>query len=359
MLLMMAEVLQLSRVAKALPGKRVLELSRLPPDTRGMGRLLAARYHPAGLLLPGRRRRCPTPSRRGSPGAEPSGPCCCMRCGDRSLLIALGIFLRSTPQPADLLHVRGYPDSDRPRLSVPVPARLAAAALAVDRVRPSPLRLLAGVGALSGARTGLLLRLPGALEQGRQLRQRLRRLVPQSLPARQAFRRKRRRLSHPELHSHARHHAPRTGRRTLAARFRARHPACAACSRPAPSGSPPDSLLHFAGICPIVKRIWTPAWTLFSGGLCFLFLAAFCWLTEVKGYRKWAFPLVVIGANSIAAYLMAHLWERFILDSFRIHLGAARLRVPGRGVRTLHSRSRRTGRLLGDSVLDVPPQAFP
>jgi len=80
--------------------------------------------------------------------------------------------------------------------------------------------------------------------------------------------------------------------------------------------------LYFTGICPVVKRIWTPSWTLFSGGLCFLFLAGFCWLTEVKGYRKWAFPLVVIGANSIAAYLMAHLWERFILDSFRIHLGA-------------------------------------
>jgi len=80
-------------------------------------------------------------------------------------------------------------------------------------------------------------------------------------------------------------------------------------------------LLHFTGICPIVKRIWTPAWTVFSGGLCFLFLAGFCWLTEIKGYRKWAFPLVVIGANSIAAYLMAHLWERFIIDSFRIHLG--------------------------------------
>jgi predicted acyltransferase len=81
-------------------------------------------------------------------------------------------------------------------------------------------------------------------------------------------------------------------------------------------------LLHFAGICPIVKRIWTPSWTLFSGGLCFLFLAAFCWVMEVKGYRKWAFPLIVIGMNSIAAYLIAHLWERFILDSFRINLGA-------------------------------------
>jgi heparan-alpha-glucosaminide N-acetyltransferase len=80
-------------------------------------------------------------------------------------------------------------------------------------------------------------------------------------------------------------------------------------------------LLHFAGVCPIVKRIWTPSWTLFSGGLCFLFLAGFCWVMEVKGYRKWAFPLIVIGMNSIAAYLIAHLWERFIMDSFRINLG--------------------------------------
>src|SRR4051812_4546730 len=29
--------------------------------------------------------------------------------------------------------------------------------------------------------------------------------------------------------------------------------------------------LHLTGICPIVKRIWTPAWTLFSGGICFFF----------------------------------------------------------------------------------------
>jgi predicted acyltransferase len=76
-------------------------------------------------------------------------------------------------------------------------------------------------------------------------------------------------------------------------------------------------LLHLSGVNPVVKRIWTPAWTLYSGGLCFLFLAGFCWLTEVKGWRRWAFPLVVIGMNSIAAYLIAHLWERFLIDSFR------------------------------------------
>ena len=88
-------------------------------------------------------------------------------------------------------------------------------------------------------------------------------------------------------------------------------------------------LLHLAGVCPIVKRIWTPSWTLFSGGLCFLFLAGFCWVVEVKGYRKWAFPLVVIGINSIAAYLIAHLFERFIMDSFRIHLGPYAFQVFG------------------------------
>jgi heparan-alpha-glucosaminide N-acetyltransferase len=94
-------------------------------------------------------------------------------------------------------------------------------------------------------------------------------------------------------------------------------------------------LLHAAGVCPVVKRIWTPSWTLFSGGLCFLFLAAFCWLTEVRGWRKWAFPLVVIGTNSIAAYLMAHLWERFITDSFRIHLGRSLFQVIGTGTEPL------------------------
>jgi heparan-alpha-glucosaminide N-acetyltransferase len=91
-------------------------------------------------------------------------------------------------------------------------------------------------------------------------------------------------------------------------------------------------VLHFLGICPIVKRIWTPSWTLFSGGVCFLFLAGFCWLIEMKGYKKWAFPLVVIGMNSIAAYCMAHLFERFFVDSFRIHLGPHAFEIFGVGL---------------------------
>lgn len=93
--------------------------------------------------------------------------------------------------------------------------------------------------------------------------------------------------------------------------------------------------LHFTGICPIVKRIWTPGWTLFSGGLCFLYLAIFCWLIEVRGYRKWVFPLVVIGMNSIAAYVIAETLRGFIQDSFRIHLGRAAFQVFGTGLEPL------------------------
>jgi heparan-alpha-glucosaminide N-acetyltransferase len=94
-------------------------------------------------------------------------------------------------------------------------------------------------------------------------------------------------------------------------------------------------LLHVTGVCPIVKRIWTPSWTLFSGGVCFLFLAAFSWLIEVKLYRRWALPLIVVGMNSIAAYLIAHLWEDFIVGNLHIHLGHQLFRALGTGLEPL------------------------
>jgi len=53
---------------------------------------------------------------------------------------------------------------------------------------------------------------------------------------------------------------------------------------------------------PIIKRICTTSFTLYSTGWVLLMLALFYWLVEVKGYRKWTFPLVVIGANSIFVY---------------------------------------------------------
>ncbi len=81
-------------------------------------------------------------------------------------------------------------------------------------------------------------------------------------------------------------------------------------------------ILHVTGINPIVKRIWTPAWTIFSGGICFLFLAFFFGVIDIADKKRWSFFLMVIGMNSIAAYCIADGGIRNVInESLYIHLG--------------------------------------
>jgi heparan-alpha-glucosaminide N-acetyltransferase len=79
--------------------------------------------------------------------------------------------------------------------------------------------------------------------------------------------------------------------------------------------------LGWLGICPVVKRIWTPSWTLFSAGWASLLLAAFYAIIDVRGWKRWAFPLVVVGMNSIAMYCLTHLESDFIAETLKTHLG--------------------------------------
>jgi len=74
-------------------------------------------------------------------------------------------------------------------------------------------------------------------------------------------------------------------------------------------------------VCPVVKRIWTPAWTLFSGGWAVWLLAAFYAVIDVAGWRRWAWPLVVVGMNSILFYLMAQLMHGWTWGMIKIHFG--------------------------------------
>ncbi|MFZ4985977.1 MAG: acyltransferase family protein [Blastocatellia bacterium] len=96
-------------------------------------------------------------------------------------------------------------------------------------------------------------------------------------------------------------------------------------------------ILHYTGICPVVKRIWTPGWTIFSGGCCFLLLAAFYYLVDLKSWRKPVFPLVVIGMNSIAIYVIVHLIDNFVIESFKVHFGREIFNLLGAGNATLLS----------------------
>jgi predicted acyltransferase len=80
--------------------------------------------------------------------------------------------------------------------------------------------------------------------------------------------------------------------------------------------------LDYFQICPIVKKIWTPAWVLASGGATFLMLAGFYLVIEMIGFWQWSYPLLVIGANSIVAYCLAHdPIKSFVKDRLHAHLG--------------------------------------
>ncbi|MGE3818586.1 MAG: acyltransferase family protein [Isosphaeraceae bacterium] len=85
------------------------------------------------------------------------------------------------------------------------------------------------------------------------------------------------------------------------------------------------------GLCPVVKRIWTPSWTLFSGGICFLMLAGWYVLVDLARLRPLAFPLIVIGMNSIAAYVMSWTVEGFIKENLYTHFGKDVFKVMGEG----------------------------
>ncbi len=89
------------------------------------------------------------------------------------------------------------------------------------------------------------------------------------------------------------------------------------------------AMLGWLGICPVVKPIWTPSWTLFSGGWCFLLMAGFYIVIDLLHFKKWAFLLIVIGLNSIAAYVMAHLFEGFFMKALKTHLGRNSFKILG------------------------------
>ncbi len=55
-------------------------------------------------------------------------------------------------------------------------------------------------------------------------------------------------------------------------------------------------------VIPMIKRLWTASFALYSTGWVLLMFVASIMLIDVLGYRKLAFPLVVVGMNSIIMY---------------------------------------------------------
>ncbi len=70
---------------------------------------------------------------------------------------------------------------------------------------------------------------------------------------------------------------------------------------------------------PCIKNRWTSTYALWAGGWSYLLLALFYLVIDVWQWRRWAFPFVVIGANSIFVYMSWNLCSgayRFVADRF-------------------------------------------
>jgi predicted acyltransferase len=74
-------------------------------------------------------------------------------------------------------------------------------------------------------------------------------------------------------------------------------------------------------LCPMVKLIWTPSFAIFSTGWTLWLLAAFYWLIDVKGWRGWSLPLVVVGLNSIAIFILYFTIDWWIMKGWTVVLG--------------------------------------
>lgn len=63
--------------------------------------------------------------------------------------------------------------------------------------------------------------------------------------------------------------------------------------------------LLLSPVFPINKKLWTSTFVLLTGGLAIMLMAGFYWLIDLRGRRRWAFPLLVIGMNSLFIYFAA------------------------------------------------------
>jgi len=70
---------------------------------------------------------------------------------------------------------------------------------------------------------------------------------------------------------------------------------------------------------PITFRLWTSTYTMLTVGLSSILLGVFYWIIDVRGYKKWVFPFVVIGLNPITIYVAQRLFDFGIIANIFIH----------------------------------------
>jgi predicted acyltransferase len=74
---------------------------------------------------------------------------------------------------------------------------------------------------------------------------------------------------------------------------------------------------------PIIKKIWTASFAIYSTGYTLIMLALFYWICDVLMWRRWAKVLIMVGANSIFIYLFHEILNRWLHQTGKVFTGWA------------------------------------
>ncbi|HLN02689.1 MAG TPA: DUF5009 domain-containing protein [Bryobacteraceae bacterium] len=83
-------------------------------------------------------------------------------------------------------------------------------------------------------------------------------------------------------------------------------------------------LLAAGQICniwlPINKKLWTSSFSMFMAGLDFVIFAVMVWLVDVRGYKRFTKPLVIMGMNAITVYMVSELLDQ-VFNAIKVSSG--------------------------------------
>lgn len=71
-------------------------------------------------------------------------------------------------------------------------------------------------------------------------------------------------------------------------------------------------------VFPINKSLWTSSYVFYTAGWATLFLSILLWTIDIKGFKKWAYPFVIFGMNSLFVYALSSIWVKIYIDLIKI-----------------------------------------
>jgi heparan-alpha-glucosaminide N-acetyltransferase len=83
-----------------------------------------------------------------------------------------------------------------------------------------------------------------------------------------------------------------------------------------------------SGAVPIIKWLWTSSYVLWTGGWAYLIMLVFYGVVDVLHFRRWAFPLVVVGMNAIAVYVLEQAFTPEIQRAINVFFGVGLSGLP-------------------------------